>query len=824
MPREFGKNRRIHQVRVKVVLGGVALEFLGEFLAQLVELDGRGAVAGAVFTERGLGFFETFIAEHDTLDGFRKTAVGPAKAAAEHVDDALGEVGVAGIEVDDVGGLDAAAEQEERHVADHLARGRDLHDVAEELVDLGIGARDLGPAVGNAHAGGLFLEVGVLAAGHFVEENLGAAGLRRGVERRVELADFFPVIGEFVERVEVQLGVARRVLERGDDAVEVRLRGAAGHRGDGEIDNVHTRLAGLEDAGRVDAAGVVRVEVDRNADLVLERLDQFLRGERAADAGHVFDREEVRAHLLQLLRELHVVLEGEFVPSGIEDVAGVADGGLANRMGLVHRFHRDLEVRQVVERIEDAENVHARRGGVLDETGDDVVRVVRVADGVGAAEKHLETDVRNLGAQLAEAFPRVFVEETHRRVERRAAPHLQRKEPVLRVAEPMREGVGAGEHVGRAHARGHERLVRVAEGGVGDEQALLLEGPLGEALCAELEQEVTRAGGRRRFLVVGRGLRGREGFLGTVALGVGIAVDDDVAEEVEELGRAVAAGVEREEFRRGVDERRGGLAALEVAVADDVFEEGDVGLDAADAELGERAVHAVHRDFIGLRARDDFHEERVVEGRDDRAAVAHAAVEPDAETAGRAVGENLAVVRHELVLGILGGDPALDRVAVAGNLVLHGHPDFLAVERVALGDENLGADEIKAGDDLGDGVLDLDARVHLDEEPLVAVEVVEELDGAGIVVFDLARDAGRGVAQLLDDVLGQAKARRDLDDFLVATLHRAIALVQMNHVAVLIAEHLHLDVLGARDVFLEEHGGVAKRATRLGLGLIKQTR
>jgi hypothetical protein len=41
------------------------------------------------------------------------------------------------------------------------------------------------------------------------------------------------------------------------------------------------------------------------------------------------------------------------------------------------------------------------------------------------------------------------------------------------------------------------------------------------------------------------------------------------------------------------------------------------------------------------------------------------------------------------------------------------------VEGVALRDEDLGADEIEAGDDLGDGVLDLDARVHLDEEPLV---------------------------------------------------------------------------------------------------------
>ena len=67
-----------------------------------------------------------------------------------------------------------------------LLRRRDLHDVAEKLVHLGVSARDLGPAMRHAHAGGLFLEIGVLAAGHFVQINLGAAGLGRGVERRVD--------------------------------------------------------------------------------------------------------------------------------------------------------------------------------------------------------------------------------------------------------------------------------------------------------------------------------------------------------------------------------------------------------------------------------------------------------------------------------------------------------------------------------------------------------------------------------------------------------------------------------------------------------------
>jgi hypothetical protein len=47
------------------------------------------------------------------------------------------------------------------------------------------------------------------------------------------------------------------------------------------------------------------------------------------------------------------------------------------------------------------------------------------------------------------------------------------------------------------------------------------------------------------------------------------------------------------------------------------------------------------------------------------------------------------------------------------------------VQLVALRDEDLALHEVDAGHDLGDRVLDLDARVDLDEEELLAVEVDE---------------------------------------------------------------------------------------------------
>ncbi len=116
-----------------------------------------------------------------------------------------------------------------------------------------------------------------------------------------------------------------------------------------------------------------------------------------------------------------------------------------------------------------------------------------------------------------------------------------------------------------------------------------------------------------------------------------------------------------------------------------------------------------------------------------------------------------------------------------------------------------GADQVQSSDHLGDGVFHLDARVHLDEEPLMPVQIVKELDGPSVVVADFPGNACRSVAQLADHVFRQTEGRGDLDHFLMAALHRAIAFVEMNDVAMAVTEDLHLDVLGAGNIFLQEH-------------------
>ena len=132
---------------------------------------------------------------------------------------------------------------------------------------------------------------------------------------------------------------------------------------------------------------------------------------------------------------------------------------------------------------------------------------------------------------------------------------------------------------------------------------------------------------------------------------------------------------------------------------------------------------------------------------------------------------------------------------------------------------DLRLDDVDAGDLLGDGVLDLDARIDLDEIELAGIGIHQELDRAGADIVGGVRDLQRVVAQLaaLDRV--EIGSRRALDDLLVAPLDRAVALEQVHGIAVLVAEHLHLDMARPLDQLLEIDLVLAERRLGLALGL-----
>src|SRR5258708_38957409 len=123
-------------------------------------------------------------------------------------------------------------------------------------------------------------------------------------------------------------------------------------------------------------------------------------------------------------------------------------------------------------------------------------------------------------------------------------------------------------------------------------------------------------------------------------------------------------------------------------------------------------------------------------------------------------------------------------MAVKPDVALH------EVELAAGGDADLLQDEIDVGDLLGHRMLDLDARVHLDE--VEGAVLVQELDGADAEIAEVAHGLGHGLA---DHAAGGGVERRRgafLPDLLMAALQRAIALAEMDGAAAAVAQHLDL--------------------------------
>ena len=129
---------------------------------------------------------------------------------------------------------------------------------------------------------------------------------------------------------------------------------------------------------------------------------------------------------------------------------------------------------------------------------------------------------------------------------------------------------------------------------------------------------------------------------------------------------------------------------------------------------------------------------------------------------------------------------------------------------------DLRADEVDARDHLGHRMLDLDARVDLEEVEAV-LPVEQELDGARALVARGPAETERRGGQLPAGGVRQPRARRLLQKLLVPALDGAVALTQVDDVAAAVGQHLHLDVARAIHVALQVDLGGSERRRRLTL-------
>ena len=172
---------------------------------------------------------------------------------------------------------------------------------------------------------------------------------------------------------------------------------------------------------------------------------------------------------------------------------------------------------------------------------------------------------------------------------------------------------------------------------------------------------------------------------------------------------------------------------------------------------------------------------------------------------------------QEIAEGIFGIDARFDRPALQCDVLLRER------QLLARGDADHLLDEIDAGDQLGHGMLDLQAGIHFEEvEALVLAG--DELDRAGAIVIDGLRQRDRLLAHLAAGGLVEQRRRRLLDDLLVAALDRAFALAEIDDIAMLVAEHLDLDVARIDDEFLDEDAVVAEGGLGFGFRELKAFR
>ena len=93
----------------------------------------------------------------------------------------------------------------------------------------------------------------------------------------------------------------------------------------------------------------------------------------------------------------------------------------------------------------------------------------------------------------------------------------------------------------------------------------------------------------------------------------------------------------------------------------------------------------------------------------------------------------------------------------------------------------------------------------------VAVVIEQELGRAGADVAGGEGETQRGLAEARAQPGVDRRGRRLLDDLLVAPLERAVALAQVDAVAVRVEQQLHLDVARPRQVALQHQPVVAER-------------
>ncbi len=370
-----------------------------------------------------------------------------------------------------------------RQVAHNLGRRGHLDEASKHPVRGSVRRLDLLEVVAQPKCRCLRTEVCELASWDLVGVHASGWAAKARLERTVQGAHCLPVWLEVAYVLERESGVPVRVLECCNQRRHGWLRGGAGHGGARHVHRVYPGLGGSKQCSHLATGGVVRVQVNRKVKAFAQSGHEPTCRLRTEQASHVLDADDVRAGLDDAIRKFEVVVERVDVLVRVEQVTCVAQGHLGNRgSGRPDCLDRWAHLLNIVQRVEDAEDVHAARCRFLDEGVRDLGGVRRVSHRVAPAEQHLNGDVGHCLTQLVEALPGVLTQEAQCDIVRCATPCFHREELWCQVCNLRR----SKQEVTCANARSQERLVCIAEGRIGHRKGLLLAQRAGEAFRAQL--------------------------------------------------------------------------------------------------------------------------------------------------------------------------------------------------------------------------------------------------------------------------------------------------------------------------------------------------
>src|SRR5580765_1032959 len=122
---------------------------------------------------------------------------------------------------------------------------------------------------------------------------------------------------------------------------------------------------------------------------------------------------------------------------------------------------------------------------------------------------------------------------------------------------------------------------------------------------------------------------------------------------------------------------------------------------------------------------------------------------------------------------------------------------------------NLIAHDVDRGNLFGHCMFHLETGIHL-HKVIAAVLIEEKLDGASIVIIDRLGDRDGRFTHLSAKRWRENQGWSNLNEFLMPALNRAIALTQMDDVAMPVGQDLEFDMMRPLDILFEKYISVAK--------------